>query len=285
MQAFSMMSLLSCWWISAVLPVTYLQANMHLYIYRHVHMYIYICFVCRSQVTAVHHDITFLTSQGLFWSTRGNWHISRVETPKLMRFALFCLHPKKNSFKTRKHAGENKSKRDTGLLMSLRSCRMSRCSWDTSSEQVVISMDSPFSMLPMYTSSCFLGEAQGRHAAKLLKFNTKKSRSTSQGGCKESCGLRHMAVAQKPVPKWNPGKWKHGPKPAQPLLSHTHMLRSTICQCGTCAIYLSHREHRERALWLDKCFSRGLHLLGFPAGHNYQTPGYGSKLYHHNRKF
>ena len=23
---------------------------------------------------------------------------------------------------------------------------------------------------------------------------------------------------KKPVPKWNPGKWKHGPKPASPLL-------------------------------------------------------------------
>ena len=23
-----------------------------------------------------------------------------------------------------------------------------------------------------------------------------------------------MAMAQKPAPKWNPGKWKHGPTPA-----------------------------------------------------------------------
>ena len=32
--------------------------------------------------------------------------------------------------------------------------------------------------------------------------------------CQESVPFKLVGVAQKTVPKWNPGKWKHGPKPA-----------------------------------------------------------------------
>ena len=47
--------------------------------------------------------------------------------------------------------------------------------------------------------------------------------------CSEPCSSRsHICLwLTKPVPKWNPGKWKHGPKPAvcpsSLILSHSHL--------------------------------------------------------------
>ena len=37
-------------------------------------------------------------------------------------------------------------------------------------------------------------------------------------GSKGKSLLKMWLWIKKPVPKWNPGKWKHGPKPAKPLL-------------------------------------------------------------------
>ena len=69
-----------------------------------------------------------------------------------------------------------------------------------------------------------------------------RTRNAPLGMCVGSVETKtNMAVGQKYLyPTWNPGKWKHGPKPAAPLLvgfilTHTHLVSFLLVRNGWCS--------------------------------------------------